>query len=271
MRRFAWTGWLLPLVMATGCAENSMVLKGQMERLQQEQLAVSRQNQELQSRAGSLDRDNQDLEALLAQARQRSQVLEDQLSLVREQLGGVTSQLARLREEKEASDQKVQALTASMRRQGGVSISPNNSFLETLPALSLPEAHVRRDGDVIRIELPTTELFEDGTAQFRPEAARLIADVAAEIVRTYPDQMVGVEGHTDSDPIRSGPWRNNQHMSVAQALSVYEILLTQTRLAPEQLFVVGHGGNRPVVSNATLQGKQRNRRIELVIYPERRV
>ncbi|MFH1268458.1 MAG: OmpA family protein [Planctomycetota bacterium] len=271
MRCLAWTRWipLLFLAAGSGCAGNSMVLKGQFEQLQQQQLAMSRQNQELQSRAGTLDRDNQELETLLAQSRQRQQILDDQLALVREQLGGITTQLARVREEKEASEQEAQALTASMRRQRGVSISPNNSLLETLPTIHAPEVFARRDGDVIRVELPAGRLFEADGAQLRPEAVPLITDVAAELLRTYPDQVIGVEGHTGSDPIRGGPWRNTQHLSIARALAVYETLLAQTRFEAVQLFVVGHGGNHPVVSNATAEGKQRNRRVELVVYPER--
>jgi flagellar motor protein MotB len=270
MRRLAWAAWLVAPILVAGCAENSMVVKGQLQQLQQQQVAMTRQNQELQSRAAALDRDNQELEALLAQSRQRAQVLDDQLNLVRDQLGGITAQLAQLREEKEASEQRAQALTASIRRRHGVSITPNNSFLETLPAIHLPDVQVRRDGDVIRIELPAHRLFEGETAQFHSDAAGLITDVAAEVVRTYPDQMIGVEGHTDSEPLQSGMWRNNHHLSVARALAVYEVLLTRTRLQPEQLYVAGHGGNHPVASNATAEGRKRNQRVELVIYPERR-
>ncbi|HUT94183.1 MAG TPA: OmpA family protein [Thermoguttaceae bacterium] len=270
MRRFAWAGWLLAPALAAGCAENSMVMKGQLQQSQQQQLAMTRQNQEIQTRAGALDRDNQELEALLAQSRQRGQVAEDQLNLVQQQLSGITSQLAQLRQDKEASDQQTQALTASMRRRHGVSITPNNSLLETLPAINLPDVQVRRDGDVIRIELPAPRLFEGESAQFRPDAARLITDVAAELVRSYPDQMIGVEGHTDSEPLRSGLWRNNHHLSVARAMAVYEALLTQTRLQADQLYVAGYGGNHPVVSNAPPEGRERNRRVELVVYPERR-
>jgi flagellar motor protein MotB len=269
MRRFAWAACLPAMALLAGCAENSMVLKGQLDQLQQQQLALSNQNQELQSRAGSLDRDNQELETLLAQSRQRSKVLEDQIALVRQQLSSVTSQLAQVRQEKEEAAQKAQALTASMRRQSGVSITPNNSFLSSMPAIHLPDVEVRRDGDVIRLELPTDKLFEPGTAQFRSEGVGLISAAGGELVRTYPNQIIGVEGHTDSDPIGNTLWRNHHHLSIAQALAVQEALLGQTRLHAAQLFVVGHGGNHPVVSNATLDGKRRNRRVELVVYPER--
>lgn len=274
MRRPARTRWLALgaiglLTAATGCAENAFVLKGQVDRMQQQQLALSRQAQELQSRAATLDRDNQELGALLAQSRQRVKLLEDQLSVTREQLTGVTSQLAQLREEKKTIEQKAQTLTASMQRQGSVTIQPNNSFLDSLPAVHLPNVSVRRDGDTIRIELPGQALFDDSTGQLRPGAAQTIGAVAAEIHRLYPDQLIGVEGHMDVDPLASGQWRIAQQVSLGRAAAVYDVLTAQSRLKPNQLFVVGHGANHPIVSNGDPRGRLRNRRIELVIYPEK--
>ena len=90
-----------------------------------------------------------------------------------------------------------------------------------------------------------------------------------ELLRTYPDQVIGVEGFTDTDPVSGGQWRNNHELSVARAMAVYEVLIGGARYRPDQVFVVGHGPNHPVVSNATPEGKQRNRRIELVVYPEK--
>ncbi|MGQ9575425.1 MAG: OmpA family protein [Thermoguttaceae bacterium] len=259
---------VLALPVMIGCAGNPLVLKGQLDKFQQEQLALSRQKQELQSRANSLDRDNRELVARLTQEQQRARVLEDQVAMLREQLSGTAAQLARLREEKNTSDQKVQALTASLQRQGGTTITPNNSLLQALPAINLPDVHTRRDGDVIRIELPAHRLFEPGNARLQSGAYQLIAAAASEILRTYPDQIIGVEGHTDSDPLRNPAWRNHHHLSLGQALAVYEVLVTQVRVPAQQLFVAGHGANHPLFSNATTPGKQRNARVELVIYPE---
>lgn len=270
MQRLAWGRWLsvMTLVALAGCADNSMVVQGRLQGLQQQQLALARQNQELQSRASALDRNNQELEKLVAQSRQSNKVLEDQLAVIREQLASATTQLTRVRDEKTVTEQKVQALTASMQRQGGVMINPNNSYLRTLPTINLPEVYVRRDGDVIRVELPAHVMFEPGTAQARQAGMQMLSTVANELTREYSNQIIGVEGHTDSDPVRNNVWRNNNHISVARATAVYDLLLSQTRLQPKQLFVVGHGANHPVVSNATPAGKQRNARIELVIYPE---
>ena len=156
MPRFTGGTWLFGclLVVLAGCADNPMVLKGKVNQYEQQQAALSRQSSELQNRATALDKDNQELGQLLAQSRQQSKVFEDQLSALRDQLRGVTSQLAQTRSDKENTDKKVQTMTASMQRQGGVTITPNNSFLQTLPTINLPDVFVRRDGDVIRVLPP---------------------------------------------------------------------------------------------------------------------
>ncbi len=251
-----------------GCANNALALKGQLERQQQQQLALSNQYEQLQQRAAALDQDNQQLQAVLAQSRQESRLLEDQLAAVREQLRSTAAQLAQLKSSNQEHEQRVEALTASMRRQGTVTIQPNNSLLQTLPQLDLPPGHVRRDGDVIRVALPADRLFAPGTAQLQPGAANFIADAAAELYRLYPRQIIGIEGYTDNAPLATSYWRTHHEVSAAQALAVYDVMATRSSFRPEQLFVAAHGANHPLVSNATEQGRQTNRRVELVVYPE---
>jgi len=269
--RFTWSlcFWLGIVLIVSGCANNPMVLQGKVAQLEQQQQTAQRQYQQLQDRANALDRDNQELSSLLAQARQQAKVSEDQLALLRDQLRDVNTQLAQVKTEKESADKRAQAVTASMQRQTGISINPNNSFLQVLPAANIPNVSVRRDGDVIRIEIPASVLFESGSSRLRPGGTELIANVAAEIARTYPDQIIGIEGHTDNDPVAGSASRNGHDLSVARALSVYDVLVSRTQLKGSQLFVAGHGPNRPIVSNGTVEGQQRNRRVELVIYPER--
>ena len=112
-----------------------------------------------------LDRDNQRKEALLAQQQQQTKLLEDRLAAVTDQLRSTSDKLAQVQGEKQEIDTRSKALTASLHRQAGVSITPNNSFLQTLPSIRYPDVHVRRDGDVIRIELPGNQLFDPGAAR----------------------------------------------------------------------------------------------------------
>lgn len=249
-----------------GCTNNPMALQKQNTTLQQQQVALQQRNQELQSRASTLDRDNQELETLLAQTRQQSKVLDDQLSAVREQLSTASQQLAQVRDEKQLTERQTEALVASTRRRVGAKITANNSLQRSLPPLNLPGVEVRQDGDVVRVELPNAKLFQQNTAALQPIAGSLLDSVGAELARAYPDQTIGIEGHTDNDFIRGG---DSQQLSVARATAVYQYLAGRRMIPANRLFIVGHGSNHPVVSNATAAGKARNSRVELVIYPEK--
>ena len=162
MPRTTWAAGVtaLGLIALAGCADNPMVLQGRVAQYQQQQSALQKQNELYQARIDTLDRDNQQKEKLLAQQQQQSKLLEDRLAAVTEQLRATSAQLAQLQGEKQDVDTKTKTLTAGLRRQAGVSITPNNSFLQTLPNIRYPDVHVRRDGDVIRVELPGNQLFD---------------------------------------------------------------------------------------------------------------
>jgi len=108
-----------------------------------------------------------------------------------------------------------------------------------------------------------------GSNYLKSGADQLIQNVAADLRRNYPEHILGIEGHTDNRPTHSQQFPSNHHLSAAQALATYNVLIQRGTMPAAQLFVIGHGANHPVVSNATKEGQARNRRIELVIYPER--
>lgn len=255
-------------VLLAGCKNGPLAQQGAGMGPAAEELALDPRVEELETRAGTLDDDNQELSTLLAQSQQENRLLTDQVTALRQQLGDTASQLARLREEFDDTSQRTNALAASLRKRAGAAITANTSFRRELPTFSMQGIEVRQDGDVIRVELPGNRLFAPGSARLLPDAAGLIEGVATEVMRIYPRQKLGIEGHTDSDPIQSSQWANNQQLSVGRAMAVYDHLLARTSIEPNQLFVVGHGANHPIVSNATPEGKERNRRVELVIYPE---
>ena len=266
--RAPWLGIVL-LASGAGCAQSPMVLQGQVQTLQQQQTTLAQRNQELQSRASTLDQDNQELQTLLSQSQQQTRLLEDQVAVIREQLGGTTAQLAKLKQQPIEVEKKTEAWTASTKGQPGAKITTNSSLQNRLPAIRIPGVQVRADGDVVRIELPSGRLFQPGGARLSPDGTSMLDQVTAEIVRTYPDQMVMIEGHTDSDPLVPGRWQTSHQLSIGQAMAVYDQLAARSRLRPAQMVVMGYGPNHPVVSNGTAAGKERNRRVELVIYPER--
>ena len=275
--RIALCGSTLWLVAGCGgCGQSgySLAPPGQSFPSQPQGLAVQPQGlavqqQELQNRASSLDHDNQELESLLAQSRQQIHLLNDELDAVRGQLRTTNEQLADIRSEKQGLEQKTQALVASVKRRGGATIRPNNSLVDGLDLADLPGVTVRQDGDVVRVELAGDALFQPASATLSQQGKQLLETVGVRLTETYPDQVIGVEGHTDGDPIRTQEYPTSHHFATARATAVYDHIRSALRVPDAQMIVVGHGGNHPVLSNATAAGRARNRRVELVVYPEK--
>jgi flagellar motor protein MotB len=234
----------------------------------QQQTAMAQQTQQYQQRAATLDRDNQELQSMLAQTRQQTQVLEEQVRATQGQLKDTTDRLVAMQTDNDQLRGRTSAMAVSMQTRNGAEIRANNTLLRGLTVTNMPGVNVRQDGDVIRIEIPGDQLFNFGTAQLKPGADAVLRTIASDITQNYPQQLVGIEGHTDGSPMTSPQFPSDQHLAVAQAMAVYDGLTRTGGMPTRQLFVVGHGGSHPVVSNGTDAGRARNRRVEVVIYPE---
>ena len=221
--------------------------------------------QDLGRRASALDVDNRDLHTQIAQANQQVKLFSDEVNLLRGRLNETASQLRELQLAKAQSDNELSALEASTARGGSARITANNSLKAALPVISIPGIQVRPDGDLVRIELPAARLFHQGTSQLLPTATTLLDQVAGVVARNYPRQSIGIEGHTDSVPAGA---TSNHHLGAAQSTAIFDALTRRHRFPESQLFTVAYGANRPVASNATPAGRARNRRVEIVIYPE---
>ncbi|MFN3535496.1 MAG: flagellar motor protein MotB, partial [Desulfatiglandales bacterium] len=69
---------------------------------------------------------------------------------------------------------------------------------------------------------------------------------------------------TDNVPV-SGKWKSNLELSLARARVVTDFLLAHTNLSPERIATMGYGEFRPIESNETPEGRQKNRRVEIIL------
>jgi chemotaxis protein MotB len=123
---------------------------------------------------------------------------------------------------------------------------------------------VRRSDRWIEVEIRTDILFPSGSAQLAPNAQAVIEQLA-QVLGPLPNG-VRVEGHTDNVPIRTAAFYSNWELSAARAGSVVRVLAARG-VAPQRLAVVGFGEQHPSESNDTVQGRNANRRVVLVIMP----
>ena len=111
-------------------------------------------------------------------------------------------------------------------------------------------------------------LFDSGKANIRPEGDAVLNKVALVLKENVPQFNVGIEGHTDNQPIKHSGWKSNWELSSARALSVLHYLVNEKGISPYRLSAIGYGEYRPVASNNTKSGRQLNRRVEIVILPK---
>jgi chemotaxis protein MotB len=150
---------------------------------------------------------------------------------------------------------------------------------ELQEAMELLEKRLKREIDDKEVKLEMAErglvitfmaevLFDSGKATIRKEAYPALDKVAKVIRDKVSDREIGIEGHTDDEPIKYSGWKSNWELSTARATSVLHYLVDQGKLNPKMLSAIGYGEYRPVASNDTEEGKQKNRRVEIVIIPK---
>lgn len=124
-----------------------------------------------------------------------------------------------------------------------------------------------RDGKVY-VSLDESLLFASGSwavnARGRDAIIRL-----AKVLEANPDINILVEGHTDNVPFRgSGQVKDNWDLSVMRATSIAKILIENSRIDPKRITAAGRSEYDPVDTNATPQGRARNRRTEIILIPK---
>lgn len=121
---------------------------------------------------------------------------------------------------------------------------------------------VRRESLWLEIEINTDILFSSGVADFAPAAAPVL-DKLADVLKPFPNP-IRVEGHTDNRPIKTASFPSNWELSAARAASVVHEF-TKVGVDPLRLEIVGFGEFHPRQTNDTVEGRNANRRVAILV------
>lgn len=135
-------------------------------------------------------------------------------------------------------------------------------------AIEMEQVNVRETEQWTEVQLDSEFMFETGQGLLSEAAAPLIDKVAAIVRET--DTPVRIEGFTDDIPVSGGPFGSNWALSAARAASVADAF-TKAGIEPERLSATGFGELFPVADNATVEGRQQNRRVVIAIAKHRQV
>lgn len=109
-------------------------------------------------------------------------------------------------------------------------------------------------------------LFESGDIVVRNQDEALAREISQLLVMEPPRSII-VSGHTDNIPIRNAKFESNWELSVMRAVEFMKVLLQNQKLSPELFSAKGYGEFKPVADNKTKDGRQKNRRVEILILP----
>ena len=123
-------------------------------------------------------------------------------------------------------------------------------------------ANVVNTGNGINVTMGQDVLFATDSFTVRPDQAYNLNAIAQNLLR-YPNSRVEIVGHTDSD----GDAGYNQSLSERRAYAVRDVIASNG-VPGGRLSAYGRGESQPVASNLTPQGKQQNRRVEIMIIPQ---
>jgi chemotaxis protein MotB len=108
-------------------------------------------------------------------------------------------------------------------------------------------------------------LFESGSDQVNERGAEALAMIAAALDNS--DLEILIEGHTDNVPIKTDQYEDNWDLSAHRATSVSRILI-ENDIEPSRIMACGRAEYKPIASNETEEGRQHNRRTEIVLFPK---
>lgn len=147
--------------------------------------------------------------------------------------------------------------------------------IDDLAKESQGHASVRTDDAGKAVVLSLDDLvdhlyFESGEAIVKAEGQSLLKEIGA-LLKDLPDKQIRVEGHADAQeigPTLKSRFPSNWELSKARAAGIARYLVQEAGIDPDRVSTVGYGASKPVATNTTEDGRQKNRRVEIVFPTE---
>lgn len=264
---------LMTIVAAGAMALTSCVSSKRFNRLNDEHVALQKEYDATTAALNKARSDNQSLDALLAQARKNNDELKQAYaaamasldkSLQNTNQGNVN--ISKLVDEINASNRYIKELVAAKSRSDSLNMVLTTNLTRSLSGDELRDVNVKVLKGVVYISLADNMLFKSGSYQISPRAMDVLSKIA-KIIKDYRDYDVLVEGNTDNVPISRPNIRNNWDLSALRASSVVQVLQDDFGVDPSRLTAGGRGEYNPIASNDTAEGRQLNRRTQIIITP----
>jgi len=235
------------LALLPSCVAKKKYLSAQnrISGLRSDSLQLSRQLQELDGRVSRMQEENRFTSNQLNKS-------QEELNMSKEQLEEQRKRLAQLQRLIEQQQQNTEAL--------------RKKISDALVNFNSNQLTVSMKNGKVYVSMQESLLFPSGSAAVNAKGKEALATLS-QVLNQNPDINVEVEGHTDSIPI-SQKFQDNWALSVARSTAIARIMIKDYGVHPARITATGRGEFDPVDTNLTPEGRQRNRRTEIILEPK---
>ncbi|MCP5007637.1 MAG: flagellar motor protein MotB [Planctomycetes bacterium] len=193
-----------------------------------------------------------------------------ELKRLREDNAAMTRRLESLRSERDGLSSKYMASEREKSKLLAEHTRMENERRSLEQRLQGTGATVRVKGGKISITLPSSIFFNSGKITLKDAGKKSLQKVCGALKQDFPNGTIRIEGHTDTDPIKrtKGLYKSNWELSAMRAANVLHFLVGTCHIDPKKVYIAGFGEYQPVSNNKSRAGKQKNRRVEIVVVSE---
>ena len=178
-----------------------------------------------------------------------------------------TSELDLKNKKIQEKDKRLKELEALLSRQDSILNALNSKVKNALLGFKSDELGVEMKNGKVYVSMSDKLLFKSGQASVEDKGKDAIKKLAEVLIKNN-DIDVAIEGHTDSIPIKTSVYKDNWDLSVARSTNIVRMLTEEFKVEAKRVTASGKGEFLPVASNATPEGRARNRRTEIVLSPK---
>ena len=164
-------------------------------------------------------------------------------------------------------DVTINKLRDAITRRDSVNLALVQSLKGVLGDLNDTDIEVNVEKGVVFVSISDKLLFKSGSINVSSKAREVLGKIAT-VVNNKPDFEFLVEGHTDSQSIKTDCMKDNWDLSVLRATTVVRILQDDFGVAPERMTAGGRSQYIPKASNETSETRAKNRRTRIVVLPK---
>jgi chemotaxis protein MotB len=233
-------------VLATGIIASGCVSSGTFKKMEagknEEIAALQQQKEAAENQKKALEQDNAALNQQIASLEQKNKAAQGQVGSLEQEKASL---LAASQQRQKQYDDLVQGLSKEVEK---------------------GQLQVRQYKNMLAVDLAEKIFFDSGRATLKKEGKEVLKKVA-DALKGYENKIIRVVGHTDNVPVAKSlqaTFPSNWDLSVARATNVVRFL-QEAGIPPERMVTSGRGEYDPVAPNDTPEGRQKNRRIEIML------